>query len=135
MAAPSTGNQQSWEFYVVTDKAKIQELSKSHIYAGCAAKAPVVIVPCYQTEGLWAPMYTDIDLALATENMMLEITTLGLGGVILGVAPLEDRIVKVGEILNIREDLRAFAMIPLGYPAENRTQPDRYDASRVHFIS
>ena len=36
MQAPSAGNQQPWEFYVVTDKAKIQMLSKAHQYAGCA---------------------------------------------------------------------------------------------------
>ena len=40
MAAPSAWNQQPWEFYVVTDKEKIQELSKATLYSGCAAGAP-----------------------------------------------------------------------------------------------
>ena len=51
MAAPSAGNQQPWEFYVVTDKEKILELSKATPYSGCAAGAPVVIVPVYRKEG------------------------------------------------------------------------------------
>ena len=53
MQAPSAGNQQPWMFYVVTNREKIQALSKSHQYAGCAAGAPVLIVPVYRTEGLW----------------------------------------------------------------------------------
>ena len=44
MQAPSACNQQPWEFYVVTDKEKIQKLSKVTPYTGCAAGAPVVIV-------------------------------------------------------------------------------------------
>ena len=55
MQAPSACNQQPWEFYVVTDKEKIQKLSKVTPYTGCAAGAPVVIVPVYHTEGLAAP--------------------------------------------------------------------------------
>ena len=44
MQAPSACNQQPWEFYVVTDKEKIQELSTATPYSKCAAGAPVVIV-------------------------------------------------------------------------------------------
>ena len=46
MAAPSARNQQPWEFYVVTDKAVIKELSMASPYATCAKDAPVVFVPC-----------------------------------------------------------------------------------------
>ena len=45
MQAPSCGNQQPWEFYVVTNKEKLIALSESHRYAGCAANAPAAIVP------------------------------------------------------------------------------------------
>ena len=40
MQAPSACNQQPWEFYVVTDKEKIRELSKATPYSGCAAGKP-----------------------------------------------------------------------------------------------
>lgn len=91
MQAPSAGNQQPWEFYVVTDKEKIKALSESNPYAGCAAGAPVVIVPCYKTEGARFPMYCEIDLSIATENLWLEAASLGLGAVWIGTAPLKDR--------------------------------------------
>ena len=86
MQAPSAGNQQPWEFYVVTDKEKIQALAKAHQYAGCAAGAPVLIVPVYRKEGLWVPEYAQIDMAIAQENIWLETDSLGLGGVWLGIA-------------------------------------------------
>lgn len=134
MAAPSAGNQQPWEFYVVTDRDVILALSQSHQYAGCAADAPVVIVPCYRTEGLRFPQYDTIDLSIATENMWLEATALGLGGVWMGIAPMEDRIEKVDAILGLREDMHAFALFPLGYPAETRQQQDRFEEKRIHYI-
>ena len=40
MQAPSCGDQQPWEFYVVTNKERLIALSKSHQFAGCAANAP-----------------------------------------------------------------------------------------------
>ena len=134
MAAPSAGNQQPWEFYVVTDKEVIKQLSETHIYAGSAAGAPVVIVPCYRTKDLRFDDYAQIDLSIATENLWLEVTAQGLGGVWMGIAPLEDRIQAGDEILGIGEDLHAFALGPIGYPAESRAQQDRFDESRIHYI-
>ena len=72
MQAPSACNQQPWEFYVVTDKEKIEQLSESTPYSKCAAGAPVIIVPVYRKEGLISPDYAQIDLSIAQENIWLE---------------------------------------------------------------
>lgn len=134
MQAPSAGNQQPWEFVVVTNKEKIKELSMSHQYAKCAADAPVVIVPVYRKEGLMFPEYAEIDLSIAQENMWLMTESLGLGGVWMGIAPLKDRMDKVREILDLPDHLEAFSLFPLGYPAEERKQQDRFDESRIHYF-
>lgn len=134
MAAPSAGNQQPWEFYVVRDPEMIRKLADMTPYSKSAAGAPVVIVPCYRTNGLWAPMYDTIDLSIATENMLLEITSLGLGAVWMGIAPIEDRILAVDRILGLGEDLHSFALVPVGYPAESRPQQDRFQEERIHWI-
>ena len=134
MQAPSATNQQPWEFYVVTDREKIKELSKCSPYSRCAAKAPVVLVPCMKTEGLRLPEMALVDLSAATENMLLEITAQGLGGVWLGVAPVEERMNHVESVLGIGGGLRAFAMIPVGYPAEERPREERYFEDRIHRI-
>ena len=133
MAAPSAGNQQPWEFYVVRERSKLEELSRVSPYAGCAKAAPVVIVSAYR-EKLWAPAYAQIDMSIAMENLWLACGEQGLGGVWLGIAPVEERMRAVEDIVGIPEGLRAFAVFPLGYPAEERKQQDRFDESRIHFI-
>lgn len=133
MAAPSACNQQPWEFYVVTDKNVIERLSEASPYAKCAKDAPLVFVPCYRTEGI-APDYFEIDLSAAVENLLLEADYLGLGAVWMGIAPDEGRMNAVKEVLDIPEHLRAFALVPCGYPAEARAQQDRYEESRVHYV-
>ena len=133
MAAPSAGNQQPWEFYVVTDPGTLERLSGVSPYAGCAKNAPAAIVSAYR-EKLWAPMYAQVDMSIAMENLWLACGGQGLGGVWLGIAPQEERMRAVEEILNLPAGQRAFAVFPLGYPAESRTQQDRFDESRVHFL-
>ena len=133
MQAPSAANQQPWEFYVVTNKEKLQALSEVSPYAGMTKDAPAAIVAVYRKDCL-LPMYAQIDLSIAMENLWLETVAQGLGGVWLGIAPLEDRMKDVEEILDIPDDLRAFAIFPYGYPAEEREQQDRFDESRIHYV-
>lgn len=134
MAAPSAKNDQPWEFYVVTDKAKIEELSKAHQYSGFIAAAPALIVPCFRTDGPLPAGYNDINMSAATENMLLEITSLGLGACWIGISPRPERMDYVDEVLGTGKKLRSFAIIALGYPAEDRPQQDRFDASRIHYL-
>lgn len=133
MAAPSAGNQQPWEFYVIADRAMLDRLSTVSPYAGCTKNAPVAIVAAYR-EALWAPMYAQIDMSIAMENLWLACEEQGLGGVWLGIAPIEERMRAVEQIVDIPEGQRAFAVFPLGYPAEQRKQQDRYDEERIHYL-
>ena len=133
MQAPSAGDQQPWEFYVVTDREKLLALSKAHRYAGMVKDAPVAIVAAYRT-ACWAPAFAQIDLSIAMENLWLETDAQGLGGVWLGIAPLEDRMAYVETVLELPDSLRAFAIFPLGYPAETRPQRDRFDPARIHWV-
>ncbi len=133
MQAPSAGNQQPWEFYVVTDKEKLVQLSQVSPYAGATRNAPAAIVSVYRKDCL-IPDYAEIDLSIAMENLWLETDAQGLGGVWMGIAPLEDRMKAVEDILGIPDHLRAFALFPYGYPAEERKQQNRYDENRIHYL-
>ena len=132
MQAPSATNQQPWEFYVVTNKETLKKLSEVSPYAYMTKDAPVAIVSVYRKE-CKVPEYAQIDLSIAMENLWLETNDQGLGGVWLGIAPNEERMKKVEEVLNIPNHLRAFAIFPLGYPAETRTQQDRFEEERIHY--
>ena len=132
MQAPSACNQQPWEFFVVTDKDMLKELSEVSRYSYMAKDAPVAIVSAYRKE-CEVPEYAQIDLSIAMENLWLETTNQGLGGVWLGLAPNEERMKKVEKIVNIPDGLRAFAIFPLGYPAQSKKQEDRFDSNRIHY--
>ncbi len=134
MAAPSAMNQQPWEFWVINDKDLILQLSKATPYSKPAANAPVVIVPCYNTKNLRVPEMVNIDMAISVENILIEAEELGLGAVMLGIAPNEERMKAVEKILNLPENFRAFTIIPVGWPLNKHPQEDRYEPSRIHVI-
>lgn len=133
MAAPSAGNQQPWEFYVIKDKATLEKLSKTSPYATCCASAPVAFVACYRIH-CTMPEYAQIDMSASVENLLLEADSLELGAVWLGIAPLKERMEAVRTVLNIPENLDAFAIIPCGYPETIHPQQDRFDKQRIHTI-
>lgn len=134
MQAPSACNQQPWEFYVVEDKEMIHALSQATPYSAFAFNAPVIIVPVYREENLPAPMFAQIDLSIASENMWLETDALQLGGTWIGIAPLKDRMEAVAEILALPDNLKVFSLFALGYPAEEKPQQDRFDVARIHYM-
>lgn len=134
MQAPSACNQQPWEFYVVTDKEMIQQLSTTSPYASFTKDAPVIIVSVYKTNGLIAPSYAPIDMSIAQENMWLETDALGLGGVWIGTCPEQERMDAVKQVLHLNDDVQAFSLFALGYPDEEKQQQDRFDESRIHYI-
>lgn len=134
MAAPSATNQQPWEFCVVTDKEMLERIGHVTPYATPAAKSAASIVVCYRTEGLRVPVMAHIDCAIATENIWLECEALGLGGVMLGIAPFQDKMDALAQILQLPPTLMPFTIFALGYPVKKRAQTDRFDATRVHYI-
>ena len=133
MQAPSAANQQPWEFFVVTNRAKLAALSEVSPYAGMTKNAPIAIVAAYRKD-CRVPDYAQIDMSIALENLWLETSMQGLGGVWLGIAPQEERMTAVEEIIELPDTMRAFAIFPYGYPAEEKPQEDRFDESRIHFV-
>lgn len=91
-------------------------------------------MPCYRKEGLTAPSYAEIDMSIATENLLLEAADLGLGTCWMGIAPVRERMDAVNQVLGNPEGLEAFAIVSCGYPAEERPQQDRYEEGRIHLI-
>lgn len=133
MAAPSAGNQQPWEFIVIRDRETMLKIIEVHKYAHMLKETQVAIVVCgdeakEKFKGYWVQ-----DCSAATENILIQAQELGLGGVWLGVYPMEDRVKAIKEILNIPSSVIPLSIVSLGYPAESREPADRYDETRIHF--
>lgn len=132
MAAPSAGNQQPWEFIVVTERDLLTNITKVHPYAKMLLEAPAAIIVCGNTSrekhhGFWVQ-----DCAAAVENILLEATHLGLGSVWLGVHPRQDRADGLKKLFNMPESIIPLAVIALGYAKEQPTPVDRYNRSYIH---
>lgn len=133
MASPSATNQQPWEFCVVRDRELRERLGKVTPYSTPAANAAVDIVVCYRSEGLRVPEMAHIDCAIATENIWLECEALGLGGVMIGVAPFKENMDALAKVLELPPTLTPFTIFALGYPKKKSPQKDRFDEARIHF--
>ena len=134
--APSAGNIQPWEFIVIRNSETKLELVRAALGQSFIAQAPVVVVVC-ANERRSAERYGDRgsslfciqDTAAAIQNMLLTAHSFGLGTCWIG-AFQEDR---ARQILNIPEEARPIAMVPIGYPAQNpQPRPKRPQDRTIH---
>lgn len=134
MSAPSAGNERPWQFIVLDDKSIMDGITKIHPYSQMLKEASHAIVICGDmnlkkyNEDYWVE-----DCSAAAENMIIMAQELGIGSVWLGVYPTSDRVEQIKKFLNLPDNVVPFSIVSLGYPAEKKDVPDRYDASRVHW--
>ncbi|MBA7624304.1 FMN reductase [NAD(P)H] [subsurface metagenome] len=132
MCAPSAGNQQPWCFVIINDRKILSEIPAYHPYAQMLKEAPVAIMVCCDSDlqlGEWGVQ----DCSAATQNILLAAHAKGLGAVWLGVYPAVPRLTAIKKLLNLPEHITPISLISIGYPAEQKPQPDRYRADRVHY--
>lgn len=135
MSGPSACNKRPWEFYVITNEQKLNELKSASRFTPYTAKLAIVVcgnlahaLPLKMAE------YWIQDCSAATENILLRATDLGLGTVWCGIHPqkkAEERVQKILEIPNKQIPLN---IIFIGHPAEEPEARDQYDEKRVHYI-
>lgn len=132
MAAPSANNRQPWHFIVVDDREKMKKITEIHPYSSMLNTASACIVVLGETPDEGGSAYWVQDCAAATENMLLAIANLGLGGVWLGVHPRQEREQGLREIFNIGDDLTPLCVVAVGVPDEHKGKIDRFNAERVY---
>lgn len=135
MQAPSAVNQQPWEFIVVQNKGSLERLAGISPYSKMVADAPLAIVLLGNEDRMRLQIHWEQDMAAAAQNILLEATYLGLGGVWLGVAPAQERMKLISDLYELKSKLRPFCVIPIGYPEEGQENKfvDRFDPSRIHY--
>lgn len=132
MAAPSAGNEQPWHFIIVRNKENLRQLSEAHPYAEMVKSAYLAILVCADMGEVKHRDFWPQDCAAATENMLLAIHGLGLGGVWIGVYPREARIAEIRRIILLPERIIPFSLLPVGIPAEKKPPGNRFTTDRLH---
>jgi nitroreductase len=120
--APSAGNCQPWQFFVVRNEDTKRELARAALDQWFLSVAPVVIVVCADPErsarrygDRGRLLYSLQDTAAATENLLLAAASSGLGACWVGAFDEE----KAARALDLDPLLRPVAILPIGYPAKD----------------
>ncbi|MCD7898699.1 MAG: nitroreductase family protein [Bacteroides sp.] len=136
MAAPSAVNKQPWKFVVIEDKVILHELGKDIKTSKMVQEAPAAIIVCGDLQKAgedWLQQYWIQDCSAVSQNILLAITDLGLGGVWTSVYPAENRMEIVSRILNLPEHLIPLNIIPVGYPAEDKKPMDKWKPENIQW--
>lgn len=128
--APTACNLQPMQFIVVHTRGREEELRR--IYrADWFVQAPLVICACGVPSQGWTRFdgrnYTEVDVTIAMDHLILQAADLGLGTCwIAAFDPVAAR-----EILRLPEDVDPIALTPLGYPADAAREKRRKPLSQI----
>ena len=127
-AAPTAKNQQPQRIYVLESEDAI---GKIRGITRCAFNAPVVLVVCGDKEAAWTNPFNDrnsaeMDCSIVTTQMMLQAQELGLGTCWVCWFDTEE----TKKAFHIPENQEVFALLPLGYPAEESKPSGMHDSRK-----
>jgi len=132
--APSAGNLQAYEMYVIKDEETKNRLSGASLGQDSIKEASVCIVFCahpkrssvkYEERG--RDLYCLYDTAIACAYAQLEVTNLGYGSV--WVSAFEDD--KVRKVLDINESLIPVSILPIGISNETPEYKSRREYNEI----
>ena len=118
--APSSQNNQPWDFVLVTDPGQLQELAQVWRGAGHVATSAATIALVISDDPGRAGR-TQFDLGQATMSVMLAAADLGIGSCHSGVGDQE----AARRVLALPADKQCSFLISLGYPAGRPLAPIR----------
>lgn len=134
-AAPSSMNARTWHFICIRDAETRRRLKDTHEWTKMLARAPLVIAVL--GDAAPNPWWIE-DCAAATENILLEATSLGLGSVWCGIREDPDDVVgyekACAEVLGVPDgSWRVLALIGIGHPAQPKPPRTQRQASKLSY--
>ena len=129
--APTAANRQPFQLIVIHTKGREAELRR--IYnRDWFVQAPLVLCICGVPAQGWVRRqdgknYTEVDVAIAMDHLILAATDAGLGTCWIGAFdPVAAR-----EVLGLPDDVEPIAFTPLGYPADQPKPKKRKPLSEL----
>ncbi len=129
MNAPSSWNSKPWEFIIVSDKDKLNNLSTVTEFSSMLKDANKAIVVIGKDE----KKHWQQDLAACTQNILLMATEKNIGSCWIGIAPDDKNESNVKNILDIPNEYRVFSIISLGYSDIKKEINNNFDLNKIHF--
>lgn len=122
--APTAVNFQPQRIYALESESALEKLKECTRYH---FNAPVALLVCYDNQASWKRPYDnkdmgEVDAAIVSTQMMLEVTNLGLGTTWVG--HFDPAAIK--EKFALPENIIPVALFPIGYPAEDSAPNPRH---------
>ncbi len=136
MAAPSARNRQPLAFIAVTERMLLDGMGEGLPYTKMLFKAGACIVVCGDSKVDLQQGANDLwyqDAAAATENILLAIEAVGLGGVWSALYPYPDRENHVRKWLKLPPEVTPFSIVPVGHPAGQDQPKEKFKTEKIHW--
>jgi len=119
--APTAANRQPFQLIVIHSRGREAELRQMY-HREWFIQAPIIICAVGLTQQGWVrgadgKNYTDVDVTIAMDHLILEATNQGLGTC--WIAAFNPDAVR--QVLGLPEEVEPIALTPLGYPADQPT--------------
>lgn len=131
MLAPSARNKRPWEFLVVRDREKLNGIMEIHEYTKMLETASLAIVVIGLDD--WEVKFFPQDCGAATQNILLQAVSMGLGTCWCAVYPNEKRVDLFKKLLGIEKGI-PYNVIAVGVPDEQPESRGFYDEKKIRYI-
>lgn len=135
MAAPSGHDARPWQFIIIKNKETMKKLRSKLEWARGLDGSTAAIVVCGDMS-MVKPINKEFwitDASAATENILLAIEAMGLGGVWSTLYPGEDRMQHAREVLGLPAHVMPLCVIPIGYPTGVEKAKNKYNPAQLHW--
>ena len=133
MYAPSANNRRNWEFHSGKNRDTLDKIMNAHPYAKILDTATLAIVVCGDLSDESGRLYGSKTVLLLYRNLMLAAKAKDLGSVWIGLAPREERMNEIIELLSIPENIKPLGLVVIGYPDGEPEMPDTFDLMKIHY--
>ncbi len=137
MAAPTWRDLQPWHFVVVQGKDAIENYASGNPHHAAQIRAtPLIIVLCGDTTRMQESEARDFwveDCSASAENILLAAHALGLGAVWTSAYPEMRKVNGIRRNLRLPDNLVPFAVICIGYSAEEANVKDKWDENKITY--
>lgn len=136
MAAPSARNSQPWLFFIINDRAILDNLAKQLPNAKMLLNAKAAIVVCGNLqkalEGDGREFWVQ-DCSAATQNILLAAESMGLGAVWTGAYPRKETVNIIKVELGLPEHIVPLNVIPIGWQTGEEKPKQKYTEENIRW--
>lgn len=133
MYAPSAFNKQPWQFIAIDKREIIDEIFKIIPHAEMLKQAAIAVLICGDKSLEEDINLIALDCSAATQNALLAIHDIGLGGVWISVYPAEDTITGLRNLFKYPENIVPISLLSIGFPDEAVANEERFKPEKIHY--